>query len=128
MVKVAVALVLYRLATTARNRIVLAASIVVVVIWTGVTTVFSSYICADNPNGATNFAGSKMCSDVGYFRMISNIFIDYFFALYPIPMLWRANLQKGMKIIVCGLLGLGVLYVKTGLRGGISSLRKHADE
>lgn len=96
-----------------KTRVTLAISIVVVVIWTTVMTVFSSDLCADNPSGATNYAGSKTCADVGLFRMISNIFIDYFFALYPISMLWKAKLAKQMKIIVCGLLGLGILYVKT---------------
>lgn len=113
MAKVAVALVLYRLAITNKGRIILTVSIVIVFLWTVVTTVFSSYVCADNPSGATNFASSKMCSNLGYFRMISNIFIDYFYALYPMPMMWKAKLPKELKIIASVLLGLGVLYVQT---------------
>lgn len=109
--KIAVAVVLYRLAMTVKSRLILASSIVVVVIWTTITTVFASDVCADNPTGVSNFAGSQMCSDVGYFRTVTNILIDYFFALFPIPMLWNAPLARQMKLVVCGLLGLGMLYV-----------------
>lgn len=102
---------LYRLAITTRNRIILGFSIGVAAVWTGVMLVFSSGICASNPSGVSNYVSSKMCSDVGYFRMTSNIFIDFFYALFPIVMLWNANLTKQMKRIVGGLLGLGAMYV-----------------
>lgn len=60
-------------------------------------------------DGAASYSGYGICGGVGYFRMISNIFIDYFFALYPIPMLWRSTLSTHMKLVVCGLLGLGIM-------------------
>lgn len=108
-VKIAVALVLYRLATTVRNQAILVTSICVVVVWTCITTIFSTDMCATT--GAADYAGSAVCTGVGYFRMISNIFLDYFYALYPIPMLWRSTLSQRMKIIVCCLLGLGIMQV-----------------
>ncbi|PSR83430.1 hypothetical protein BD289DRAFT_353427, partial [Coniella lustricola] len=108
LVKIAVALVLYRLACNLRNQAILVVSVIVVVIWTVVTTVFSAGICAET-TGATNYASGPTCTDVGYFRMISNIVIDFFFALYPVPMLWNSTLTRRMKYIVCGLLSLGVI-------------------
>lgn len=106
-VKLAVALVLYRLATNIRLQAILITSMSVVVIWTVITTLFSSWLCASG--GASNYVGSSTCTAVGYFRTISNIFIDYFFALFPITMLWNAKMSFKMKLSVCILLGLGML-------------------
>ncbi|KAF3764195.1 hypothetical protein M406DRAFT_71243 [Cryphonectria parasitica EP155] len=108
LVKIAVALVLYRLACNLKNQAILVISIIVVIIWTFLTTIFSSDVCAET-TGATSYAGDQTCTDVGYFRMISNIVIDFFFALYPIPMLWNSTLSQRMKYIVCGLLSLGLI-------------------
>lgn len=107
MVKIGIALVLYRLATNVKNQAILVLSICVVVVWTCVTTIFSMDMCAEE--GSANYAGNGVCNGVGYFRMISNIFIDYFYALYPVPMLWRSTLSTRMKVIVCGLLSLGIV-------------------
>ncbi|KUI59691.1 hypothetical protein VP1G_06871 [Cytospora mali] len=106
-VKLAVALVLYRLATNARLQVILTTSMAVVAIWTFVTTLFSSWLCASS--GVSDYIGSSTCTAVGYFRTISNIFIDYFFALFPITMLWNARMSFRMKLSVCVLLGLGML-------------------
>lgn len=106
-VKIAVALVLYRLATNTRLKSILIGSIVIVFIWTVVTTIFSSWLCASS--GASDYVGSHTCTVVGYFRMISNIFIDYFFAFFPILMLWNARMSFRIKLSVCLLLGLGML-------------------
>ncbi|ROW04798.1 hypothetical protein VMCG_04914 [Cytospora schulzeri] len=105
-VKIAVALVLYRLATNSRLQITLIVSMVIVTIWSIVTTLFSSWLCASS--GASDYVGSHTCTVVGYFRMISNIFIDYFFALFPVFMLWNAKMSFRMKLSVCILLGLGM--------------------
>ncbi|KAK7738390.1 hypothetical protein SLS53_006205 [Cytospora paraplurivora] len=105
-VKIAVALVLYRLATNVRLQVTLITSMVVVAVWTFVTTLFSSWLCASS--GASDYIGSSTCTAVGYFRMISNIFIDYFLALFPITMLWNAKMSFRMKLSVCILLGLGM--------------------
>lgn len=126
-VKIAVALVLYRLAITVTTRIILAISIVIVVVWTVIVTVFASYICAANPSGVTNFAGSPMCTEVGYFRMYSNIFMDLFFAVFPIPMVWKAGLTLRMRFIVCGLLGLGLMYVYTHMIKTSSEMYANVD-
>lgn len=106
-IKIGVALVLYRLATNIRNQALLVTAICIVVVWTCITTIFSMDMCAIT--GAADYAGNAVCNGVGYFRMISNIFLDYFFALYPIPMLWRSTLSSRMKAIVCGLLSLGIM-------------------
>lgn len=101
------ALVLYRLATNARLQVILIVSMIVVSIWSIVTILFSSWLCAFS--GASDYVGSQTCTVVGYFRMISNIFIDYFFAFFPIVMLWHAKMSFRMKLSVCVLLGLGML-------------------
>ncbi|CAN8101567.1 unnamed protein product [Discula destructiva] len=106
-IKIAVALVLYRLACGLKSQVILVMAIVVMVIWTFITTIFAMDLCAST--GAASYTGDVACSDIGYFRMISNIFIDYFFALFPIPMLWAATLSRRMKVIVCCLLGLGFI-------------------
>ena len=41
--------------------------------------------------------------------MISNIFIDYFYALFPVSLLWYAKMGFRMKVSVFLLLGLGML-------------------
>lgn len=105
LVKLAVALVLYRLASTKRLRWIIIGSMVVVTIWTIVMTLFASWPCAQS--GSSNWAGSKACTQVGYFRTISNIFIDYFYALLPIYILRKTKMSTRLKVTVMLLLGLG---------------------
>ncbi|KAI1212779.1 uncharacterized protein F4807DRAFT_457577 [Annulohypoxylon truncatum] len=105
LVKLAVALVLYRLASTKHLRWVLIGSMAIVTIWTIVMTIFASWPCAQS--GSSNWAGSKACTQVGYFRTITNIFIDYFYALLPIYILRKARMNTKLKISVILLLGLG---------------------
>ncbi|RYP71820.1 hypothetical protein DL770_008058 [Monosporascus sp. CRB-9-2] len=106
LVKLAVALVLYRLASSRRLRLILLGSMLLVGIWTVVMTVYTSWLCAKQ--GSSNYAGSETCKTVGHFRTISNIFIDYFYALLPVYMLWNVQMSIRLKITVCLLLGLGV--------------------
>ncbi|RYO90886.1 hypothetical protein DL766_009987 [Monosporascus sp. MC13-8B] len=106
LVKLAVALVLYRLAASKRIRLILLGSMLLVGIWTVVMTVYTSWLCAKQ--GSSNYAGSRTCKNVGHFRTISNIFIDYFYALLPVYMLWNVQMSIRLKITVCLLLGLGV--------------------
>lgn len=80
---------------------------VIVGIWTVVMTVYTSWLCAQK--GSSNYAGSDTCRNIGYFRTISNIFIDYFYALLPIYMLWNIQMSTKLKISVLLLLGLGAL-------------------
>lgn len=107
LIKMAVALVLYRLADGLKAQVILVIAIIVMVLWTFITTIFAMGLCAST--GSASYTGPAACAGIGYFRMISNIFIDYFFALFPIPMLWSATLSRRMKIIVCCLLGLGMM-------------------
>ncbi|KAI1351450.1 hypothetical protein F5Y01DRAFT_283186 [Xylaria sp. FL0043] len=106
LVKLAVALVLLRISVSRGIRITLIASMVVVGIWTIITVVFASGICATG--GSSNWAGSQKCTDVGYFRTISNIFIDYFYALLPVYILRGSQMQRKLKIVAIFLLGLGI--------------------
>ncbi|KAI1432604.1 hypothetical protein GGR50DRAFT_696874 [Xylaria sp. CBS 124048] len=106
LVKWAVALVLLRINVGKGIRNVLIGSIFVVGIWTIITVVFASGICATG--GSSNWAGSSKCSDVGYFRTISNIFIDYFYALVPVFMLRGSQMKTRLKLIAIILLGLGI--------------------
>ncbi|KAI1648820.1 uncharacterized protein F4817DRAFT_55577 [Daldinia loculata] len=105
LVKIAVALVLYRLSSTKKLRWLLIGSMAVVTAWTIVMTLFASWPCAQG--GASNWAGSKACTQVGYFRTITNIFIDYFYALLPIYILRKVKMSTKLKVSVLLLLGLG---------------------
>ncbi|XXH05757.1 hypothetical protein Hte_012193 [Hypoxylon texense] len=105
LVKIAVALVLYRIASTKRLRWLLIGSMVVVTLWTIIMTLFASWPCARS--GASNWAGSKTCTQVGYFRTVTNIFIDYFYALLPVFMLRKVQMNTRIKASVMLLLGLG---------------------
>ncbi|KAL1864570.1 hypothetical protein Daus18300_007585 [Diaporthe australafricana] len=106
-VKVAVALVLLRLAFSKRYRVTLIISVVVVLIWTFVTTLFSSWLCLTN--GTTSYVSSSTCTVVGQFRTISNIFIDFFYSGLPILIIRKANMNFRLKLSVCLLLGLGLV-------------------
>ncbi|KAI0458641.1 hypothetical protein F5B21DRAFT_458874 [Xylaria acuta] len=106
LVKLAVALVLLRIAVGKGIRILLMGSIVVVGIWTIITVVFASGICATG--GSSNWAGSEKCTQVGYFRTASNIFIDYFYALLPIYILRGSQMKTRLKLVAIFLLGLGI--------------------
>lgn len=101
------ALVLLRLAVQKRYRVILITSIVLVLIWTFVTTLFSSWLCLTN--GTTSYVSSSTCTVVGQFRTISNIFIDFFYSGFPILIIWKAKMNFQMKLSVCILLGLGLL-------------------
>lgn len=76
LVKLGVAFVLLRLVTKRGLRILLYGSMVVVIAWTVIMTLYASYFCVQS--GSSNWAGSKTCEAVGYFRTSSNILIDYF--------------------------------------------------
>ncbi|KAK6075476.1 integral membrane family protein [Seiridium cupressi] len=106
LVKLAVALVLIRLANTKILRWLLYISIVICAIWTVVMTLFTSWLCASS--GTSNYAGSQTCGVVGQFRTISNIFIDYFYALLPVYMLWKVQMGLRIKITAMFLLSLGI--------------------
>ena len=101
------ALVLLRITVSRGLRIILIVSIGVVGVWTVITVVFASGICAKG--GSSNWAGSQRCTDVSYFRTISNVVIDYFYALLPIYILRGSQLQTKLKYTVIFLLGLGIL-------------------
>jgi hypothetical protein len=105
-VKIAVALVLYRLATSKRTRWVIIISMVLVAIWTLIMTLFTSWLCVRN--GTSSYASSETCSRVGYFRTSTNIIIDYFYALLPIYLLRGVQMSRRLKTSVIILLGLGV--------------------
>lgn len=100
------ALVLWRLAINKHFKIILAVSIAVVLAWTFTTTLFSSWLCMSN--GSTSYVSSATCTRMGLFRTVSNIFIDYFYALLPIPIVRRAKMNTRTKVVVCILLGLGM--------------------
>lgn len=106
LVKLAVALVLVRLANTKVLRWSLYISMVICGIWTVVMTLFTSWLCASG--GTSNYAGSQTCGVVGQFRTISNIFIDYFYALLPVWMLWKVQMSLRLKITAMFLLSLGI--------------------
>ncbi|KAK7754374.1 hypothetical protein SLS62_003667 [Diatrype stigma] len=105
LVKLAVAMVLYRLAASKRLRWALIASMAIVGVWTVVMTLYTSWLCA--AKGSSNYAGSDTCRNIGYFRTISNIFIDYFYALLPVYILWNIQMSLKLKLTVLLLLGLG---------------------
>ncbi|KAG8159845.1 hypothetical protein KVR01_010482 [Diaporthe batatas] len=105
--KLGVALVLWRLAVTRRFRLVLAVSVAVVLAWTFTTTLFAAWLCTTD-TGSASYVSSATCTAVGLFRTVSNIFIDYFYALVPIPIVRGARMDARTKVVVCVLLGLGL--------------------
>lgn len=107
LVKLAVACVLLRLVTTRGLRWILYSSMLVVVAWTVVMTIYASWLCASG--GSSNFAGSTTCAYIGYFRTSTNIVIDYFYALLPVYILWNVQMSIKTKLSVLFLLGLGAL-------------------
>ncbi|ROV97468.1 hypothetical protein VPNG_08684 [Cytospora leucostoma] len=104
-VKLAVACVLLRIVTTKSLRWLLYCSMLVVTAWTVVMTIYASWLCASG--GSSNYAGSKTCAYIGYFRTSSNIVIDYFYALLPVNILWNVKMNIKIKLSVLFLLGLG---------------------
>lgn len=44
-----------------------------------------------------------------FFNSSVSLFTDVLFALLPVPMLWRVQLNKKVKTAVAGVLGLGIL-------------------
>lgn len=107
LVKLAVACVLLRIVTKTGLRWVLYLSMVIVTAWTIVMTLYASWLCASG--GSSNYAGSKTCMYVGFFRTSTNIIIDYFYALLPVYILWSVQMNLKLKLSVLLLLGLGAL-------------------
>lgn len=107
LVKLAVACILLRIVTKKGLRWLLYLSMVIVVAWTIVMTLYASWLCASG--GSSNYAGSQTCAYVGYFRTSTNIIIDYFYALLPVYILWNVQMNLKLKLSVLLLLGLGAL-------------------
>ncbi|KAI0469242.1 hypothetical protein F4859DRAFT_137909 [Xylaria cf. heliscus] len=107
LVKLAVALVLFRIAVVKGIRWLLIGSMVIVGIWTVITVLFASWLCATSDQG--RWVGDDTCAQVALFRTISNIFIDYFYALLPIYMLWGCQMKRKLKLLAMFLLGLGIV-------------------
>lgn len=104
LVKLAVACVLLRIVTTKGLRWLLYCSMLVVTAWTVVMAIYASWLCASG--GSSNYAGSKTCAYIGYFRTSSNIVIDYFYALLLGYILWNVKMNFKVKLSVLLLLGL----------------------
>lgn len=98
---------LLRIVTKKGLRLLLYLSMVVVIAWTIVMTLYASWLCATS--GSSNYAGSKTCMYVGYFRTSTNIIIDYFYALLPVYILWNVQMNLKLKLSALLLLGLGAL-------------------
>ncbi|KAI2634733.1 integral membrane protein [Hypomontagnella submonticulosa] len=133
-VKMAVATILYRLAVTKRMRFLLIGSMIVVVLWTVIMTLFASWPCAQD--GSSNWAGSKACTQIGYVRTSTNIVIDYFYALLPIFMLRKLQMSAKTKIWLLLILGLGafsatiaklVIIIKLATAKGGDAIPLHYD-
>lgn len=105
LVKLAVACILLRIVTKRALRWLLYFSIFLVIAWTIVMTLYASWLCASD--GSSNYAGSKTCMYVGYFRTSTNIIIDYFYALLPVYILWNVQMSLKLKLSVLLLLGMG---------------------
>ncbi|KAI0172440.1 hypothetical protein GGR52DRAFT_572276 [Hypoxylon sp. FL1284] len=125
LVKIAVALVLYRIASTKHLRWTLIGSMVVVTIWTVIMTLYASWPCAQS--GSSNWAGSKACTQVAYFRTISNIFIDYFYALLPVFMLRKVHMNLRIKFASSATIAKLVIIVKLSTAKGAAADALHHD-
>jgi hypothetical protein len=47
--------------------------------------------------------------NVYFFNSAVNIFTDWATALMPIPLLWSVQMNRNSKLLVAGILGLGIL-------------------
>jgi hypothetical protein len=111
--KVSVALVLFRLSPNVMFRRILAASMVVVCVWTLVTLLTMVLQCRPLSvrwnGGAGTCVEAKVIMQTGYSFSAMDIASNWLYALLPVAMLWNVQISRQLKGMVTFLLGLGVL-------------------
>ncbi|KAI7782488.1 hypothetical protein LA080_013488 [Diaporthe eres] len=105
-VKISVALVLYRLDSRPNVRIIIIIDIVTCVIWNIVTTFILSLGCMrQSPYVIDN----KVCENTFYSQESSYVIYDIFHVLLPIYILWNVQISRALKVSVVCLFSVGLL-------------------
>lgn len=105
-VKVSVALVLYRLDPRRLIRFTLIVDIIVCSMWTIVSTLVLSLGCMDQSPSAFS---KPVCQNTKYAQEASYIIFDLFHVLLPIVILWKVQISRRQKWSIVCLFGVGLL-------------------
>ncbi|ROW04459.1 hypothetical protein VMCG_04952 [Cytospora schulzeri] len=105
-VKISVALVLYRLDPRRLIRFTLVADIIICLTWTIVATLVLSLGCTEL--SAYTFS-SSVCRNTKYSQEASYVIFDLFHVLLPIVILWNVQISRAQKWSIVGLFGVGLL-------------------
>ncbi|ROW01203.1 hypothetical protein VSDG_02712 [Cytospora chrysosperma] len=105
-VKLSVALVLYRLDPRRLIRLTLIADIIICSMWTIVATLVLSLGCTDL--SLYTFSNS-VCRNTKYSQEASYVIFDLFHVVLPIVILWRVQISRAQKLGIVCLFGVGLL-------------------
>lgn len=105
-VKISVALVLYRLDSRPAVRTIIIIDIVTCTIWNLVTTFMLSLGCMKLSPYVINMT---VCENTFYSQESSYVIYDIFHVLLPIYILWNVQISKALKVSVVGLFSVGLL-------------------
>jgi hypothetical protein len=105
-VKISVALVLYRLDSRPVVRAIIIIDIVTCVIWNLVTSFVLALGCMKLSPYMINM---KVCENTYYSQETSYVVYDVFHVLLPIYILWDVQISKTLKVSVVGLFSVGLL-------------------
>lgn len=107
-VKISVALVLYRLDSRPKVKTIIIIDIVTCTIWNVVTTLVLSLGCMrQSPYVISN----KVCENTFYSQESSYVIYDVFHVLLPIYILWNVQISRALKVSVVCLFSVGLLLV-----------------
>lgn len=107
-VKISVALVLYRLEIRLSVRIVLIADMVICAVWTVVVTLILGLGCTTFSPYELN---DSVCEASDYAQESSYVIFNTLHVLIPVFMLWGVQVNGNLKWAVIALFGVGMLYV-----------------
>lgn len=105
-VKISVALVLYRLDSRPKVRMIIIIDIVTCVIWNVITTLVLSLGCMRQSPYVIN---NKVCENTFYSQESSYVIYDIFHVLLPIYILWNVQISRALKVSVVCLFSVGLL-------------------
>ncbi|POS71514.1 hypothetical protein DHEL01_v210097 [Diaporthe helianthi] len=105
-VKISVAIVLFRLDSRPAVRTIIIIDIVTCIVWNLVTALVLSLGCM----GLSPYVISKtVCANTFYAQDSSYVIYDVFHVLLPIYILWNVQISKALKVSVVGLFSVGLI-------------------
>lgn len=105
-VKISVALVLYRLDPRRLIRLTLIADIIICAMWNIVSTLVLNLGCM---NLSPYTLGISVCRNTKYAQEASYIIFDLFHVGLPVVILWRIQISRAQKLSILCLFGVGLL-------------------